>query len=362
MTVAIIGAGLSGLALARRLQNQDIDYRIFEARDRVGGRILTESGHDLGPTWFWPDENEHTIRLLEELAVDSFSQWTRGQSLYQADSQLAPQRFIDPHGYHGAKRIVGGCSSLVAALVSELKQPIALRRQLLCIRKTDTGVILAFLDTSSNEKEEVHADRVALCLPPRLIASGIQFEPLLDKRLAQRLRETPTWMAGQTKAIVSYKTPGWRTQGLSGSAFSDDPVAIAREVFDACGPVSTLPALGAFLSQAPPPEQLSLSQFEAKLMRQFSLLFGAEFGMPESVTYKDWSRDIYTSTAADAEILNAHPRYGHPWFELDHWEDRLFFCGSETSRIAGGYMEGALQAASRTASSIGLSYGIQQAV
>lgn len=362
MTVAIIGAGLSGLALARRLQNKDVDHRIFEARDRVGGRILTESGHDLGPTWFWPDENEHTIRLLEELAVDSFSQWTRGQSLYQADCQLAPQRFIDPHGYHGAKRIAGGCSSLVAALVSELMQPIALSRRLLCIRKADTGVMLEFLDTGSNEREEVRANQVALCLPPRLIASGIQFEPLLDKRLAQLLRETPTWMAGQAKAIARYKTPGWRAQGLSGSAFSDDPAAIAREVFDACGPGNTLPALGTFLSQTPPPEQLLLAEFEEKLMRQFSLLFGTEFGDPESVVYKDWSRDVYTSTAADAEILNAHPIYGHPWFELDHWEDRLFFCGSETSRVAGGYMEGALQAAYRTASSISLSYGVQRAL
>ncbi len=39
--VGIIGAGVSGLAAAVVLRNQGIDARCFEARDRIGGRILT---------------------------------------------------------------------------------------------------------------------------------------------------------------------------------------------------------------------------------------------------------------------------------------------------------------------------------
>lgn len=60
--VAIIGAGLAGLSAARRLQQAGVEFVLVEARDRLGGRILTagengppsEDGFDLGPSWYWP--------------------------------------------------------------------------------------------------------------------------------------------------------------------------------------------------------------------------------------------------------------------------------------------------------------------
>ncbi|MGB2941593.1 MAG: FAD-dependent oxidoreductase [Candidatus Macondimonas sp.] len=52
----IIGGGLSGLALAAQLAAQGRDFLLVEARDRLGGRILTRregaAHYDLGPTWF----------------------------------------------------------------------------------------------------------------------------------------------------------------------------------------------------------------------------------------------------------------------------------------------------------------------
>lgn len=60
--VAILGAGLAGLNAARLLHRAGVDFMLFEARDRPGGRILTadessepaQDGFDLGPSWFWP--------------------------------------------------------------------------------------------------------------------------------------------------------------------------------------------------------------------------------------------------------------------------------------------------------------------
>jgi monoamine oxidase len=40
--VAVVGAGVAGLAAARELARAGVQLRVFEARDRVGGRILTE--------------------------------------------------------------------------------------------------------------------------------------------------------------------------------------------------------------------------------------------------------------------------------------------------------------------------------
>ncbi|GMM44620.1 polyamine oxidase [Pichia kluyveri] len=51
----IIGAGISGLAAAESLHEKNVDYAIFEARDRVGGRIQTDrtglAPYDLGASW-----------------------------------------------------------------------------------------------------------------------------------------------------------------------------------------------------------------------------------------------------------------------------------------------------------------------
>ncbi len=41
-TVIIIGGGLSGLTAARRLQQENIDFLLLEATDRIGGRVKTD--------------------------------------------------------------------------------------------------------------------------------------------------------------------------------------------------------------------------------------------------------------------------------------------------------------------------------
>ena len=41
--VLVIGAGPSGVAAARELQRRNINYLVLEGRDRIGGRILTQS-------------------------------------------------------------------------------------------------------------------------------------------------------------------------------------------------------------------------------------------------------------------------------------------------------------------------------
>lgn len=43
----IIGAGVSGLAAAQQLRQQGITPLVLEARDRIGGRVLTRRGRGL---------------------------------------------------------------------------------------------------------------------------------------------------------------------------------------------------------------------------------------------------------------------------------------------------------------------------
>src|SRR5512143_3301971 len=79
--IAIIGGGRSGLALAERLQHAGTDYTLLEARDRLGGRILSRvidgAAFDLGPAWFWPIQ-PRMAALVSRLGLDVFDQFSEG--------------------------------------------------------------------------------------------------------------------------------------------------------------------------------------------------------------------------------------------------------------------------------------------
>ena len=59
--VVIIGAGLSGLRAASRLDNAGASVMVLEARSRVGGRTLSQEAAgarvDLGAQWTGPTQS-----------------------------------------------------------------------------------------------------------------------------------------------------------------------------------------------------------------------------------------------------------------------------------------------------------------
>lgn len=74
--VIVVGAGFAGLTAARELAKRDVSVRVLEARDRVGGRVLSHpiSGGqviDVGAQWTGPGQ-DHIIALGEEMGVESF--------------------------------------------------------------------------------------------------------------------------------------------------------------------------------------------------------------------------------------------------------------------------------------------------
>jgi monoamine oxidase len=345
--IIIAGAGLGGLTAAYYVKQHGIACTILEAQERLGGRIQTIFGKnktpmEIGATWFGT-QHQYLLRLLDELAISYFEQHDEGNALFESFSFEAPQQYFVPSGSSSAFRIKGGTSQLIDVLADRVgKENIHLQTKLTQVE--DAGEYIRITDTSGKEWA---CKKLVIAMPPRILPGSVSFQPPLPDALNQLMQRTQTWMSGSIKFAVEYTSPFWRERGFSGSVFSQAGLAV--EIYDHCNFEYNRFALKGFLNGAA--VNYSTEERKQKVLQQLSHYFGDD--ALHAVSYQDkiWN-DEYISSGSET-FLPPHANNGHSLYRDAYCNDKLFFTGTETSTLHGGYMDGAVMAAQHLVARIG---------
>jgi len=340
--------------VAGMLQKAGVSCAILDARDRLGGRIVTvdadgapsKDGFDLGPSWFWPGTQPDIGRLVEELGLASFLQHSDGDVVFERMAREPSHRFRAVNQEPQSRRLVGGSARLIRALAAQVApDSIRLNTRVIEARLTDDGVVLTTLD-ANGRTDILHARRIVAALPPRLLAAHVQFLPAQGADTLARWQATPTWMAPHAKFFAFYDRPFWREVGLSGTAQSMvGPMVEMHDATTASGAAALMGFIGVPAEQRAARGETDLT---AACLAQLARIFGAQAQAPQATLIKDWAADPLTATSADRFAGGYIAPSDQAWV-AGPWAQHLFLAGSETSPVEPGYLAGAVVAAERAA-------------
>lgn len=270
--VVIVGAGAAGLTATNELKKAGLSVAVLEARDRVGGRLWTDTIDgamlEIGGQWISPDQTA-LQETVADLGLETFSRYREGDSVYVGPDG-AVHRFtgemfpVSPETEKAIAEITERLDAMVAEIDPD--RPWAhekaaewdavswdawLRQQ----TDDDEAVRnLAFATGSAMLTKPTHA--VSLLQSLLMAASAGSYSNLvdadfiLDKRVVGGLQQVPLLLAERLGADVFLNQPvrtiEWSDAGAT--VVADGMSVHARQVILALAPIlynriSFVPAL-----------------------------------------------------------------------------------------------------------------------
>ena len=287
----------------------------------------------MGATWFGP-AHKNLIALLQAQGIEYFEQYMAGTAFFEPFSMAAPQAIQLPT-QEASYRIKGGSMALIQSLANRLTaEELLLNQPVRSLYFERTGVQV------NTENGQWNCKRIISTLPPALLAASVFFSPALPEPVKEIALHTHTWMQDSIKIAFTYQEPFWRNQGMAGTIFSN--VGPVTELYDHSDSGEPRYALCGFVSGS----LLGLSALDRrdKILQQLERLLGSAILNYTHFEEKIWANEPFTKQK-DPLAIYPHQNNGHAVYSASLFNNRFFFCGSETASAYPGYMEGAVQAA-----------------
>lgn len=194
------------------------------------------------------------------------------------------------------------------------------------------------------EDTVVCAKRVIVAMSPPL-AKEISYDPPLPRQKQSVL--AGMIMASVGKAIALYRTPWWRSQGLSGQALSDE--GAGRATFDNSPFDASYGAIMSFIEGAEMKkwDWASEKAVEKQVISDYVKYFGPQAADYTGFILQRWNREEWSKGGPVAYTLPGILSTYGPW--LRQPVGGIHFAGTETSDFWVGYMDGAVRSGERAA-------------
>lgn len=339
--VVVVGAGISGLVVAKQLSQHGVRVRLLEARPTVGGRLRTVESIDMGAAWSWTTDKQ--LRgLASELGVGWFDQPAFGKLVMDATWGRHEQHDDGAAG-PGAVRFEGGAGTLALRLHDSMKDSVKthLNAPVKKISVDDGGVECVFGD----EREIARAKCVVVTAPPR-VALGIDYSPPLPAGKRVAMASIIGWMSDAMKVGLVFDRPFWRDRGYSGTVFSDHgPLS---QIWDNSDGNRYALAGFAFGTNMDDLREMEDADVQRVVTEQLVRAFGDSIPKPTRLVRTAWKDEPETYKPSNGHGDTRH--YGRRELAETHAR-AVFFAGTETDPEH-GHIEGAVRSGLKAATRV----------
>jgi len=235
----------------------------------------------------------------------------------------------------------GGAGSIAQRVADQLDGSIRLNTPVRAITQRDDRVLVM------GDELTVTARRAVVSVPPAL-ALEIAFDPPLPEDRTTLYRNAiGGW---ETKTIVVYDEPFWRTDGYSGQ--TAEPGSVAEVTLDASPSSGRAGAIATFTfgPVAQRLESLDARERRDAVLAALAARLGPRAANPSEFIETSWWKEPWSRGCSMAHFtLGTLSRYGHL---LREPFGRVHWAGTETATVSHGAIDGAVRSGERVAAEL----------